>query len=289
MESVFHKKNREGIMQTRYLADQIRYQRMTSAELIDNFLVADLFRDDHIVLHYSEIDRTIVGSAVPVKKTLSLGTAKELACNYFAERREIGIINIGATGHIDVDNNRYMLESLDGLYIGRGSKKIFFSSENQKNPAQFYLLSYPAHTDYPTQLIKKSDAEPVKLGSDINCNKRVIYKYIHPKGVKSCQLVMGFTELAEGSVWNTMPTHTHERRTEVYFYFNIADDALIFHFMGMPKETKHLIIKNRQAVLSPSWSIHSGVGTKHYSFIWGMGGENQDFDDMDFVEMKEMG
>ena len=276
-------------MKTRYLADQIRYQRMNADELRETYLVEDLFHKDEIVLHYSEIDRTIVGSVVPTKKSLILESAKELAVKYFAERREIGIINIGTTGQIDVDNNSYVLESLDGLYIGRGSKRIHFSSKDQKNPAQFYLLSYPAHTNYPTQLIKKSDAESVKLGSDINCNKRVIYKYIHPNGVKSCQLVMGFTELAEGSVWNTMPTHTHERRTEVYFYFNVADDALVFHLMGMPGETKHIIVKNKQTVLSPSWSIHSGVGTKNYSFIWGMGGENQDFDDMDFVEMKELG
>jgi 4-deoxy-L-threo-5-hexosulose-uronate ketol-isomerase len=276
-------------MQTRYLADQIRYQRMNSDELRDIYLVDDLFQKDKIILHYSEIDRTIVGSAVPVKSKLALEASKELAVKYFAQRREVGVINIGGTGQIDVDDNSYIMDSMDGLYIGRGSKEITLLSKNSGNPAQFYILSYPAHTDFPIKLIKKNDAEPVKLGSDEACNKRVIYKYIHPNGVKSCQLVMGFTELAEGSVWNTMPTHTHERRTEVYFYFNVADDALVFHLMGMPKETRHIIVKDKQAILSPSWSIHSGVGTKNYSFIWGMGGENQDFDDMDFVEMKELG
>jgi 4-deoxy-L-threo-5-hexosulose-uronate ketol-isomerase len=275
-------------MQMHYLADQVRYQRMTSAELRETFLVTDLFQKDRIVLHYSEIDRPIIGSIVPLKKKLSLETTKELAVKYFAERREVGIINIGNAGQINVDGKVFLLDELDGLYIGRGSRAISFSSKQADRSAQFYLLSYPAHRDYPTGLVKKKNAEQVKLGSDNTGNKRIIYKYIHPNGVKSCQLVMGYTELAEGSVWNTMPTHTHERRTEIYFYFHIEKDALVFHLMGTPQETRHLVVDNKQAVLSPSWSIHSGVGTKNYSFIWGMGGENQDFDDMDFVGMQKL-
>jgi 4-deoxy-L-threo-5-hexosulose-uronate ketol-isomerase len=275
-------------MQVHYLADRIRYQRMTSKELRETFLVTDLFQKNKIILHYSEIDRTILGSVVPVKRKLSLEAGKEIAAKYFAQRREVGILNIGSTGQVDVDGKNFLLDAKDGLYIGRGSKDISFSSKNPDKPAQFYLLSYPAHRDYPTSLIKKSEAEHVKLGSDDACNKRIINKYIHPNGVKSCQLVMGYTELAQGSVWNTMPTHTHERRTEVYFYFNVETNTLVFHLMGTPEETRHLVVENKQAVLSPSWSIHSGVGTRNYSFIWGMGGENQDFDDMDFVEMKKL-
>ncbi|MCK4297597.1 MAG: 5-dehydro-4-deoxy-D-glucuronate isomerase [Candidatus Marinimicrobia bacterium] len=272
-------------MKVLYSADQIRFKRMTTDEIRETFLLDNLFVLDIIPMIYSDVDRAIIGSAVPSKGKLSLSSAKELASDYFAQRRELGVINIGEKGIVTVDGQHYDMERKDGLYIGRGSKLIEFESVNPDNPAYFYILSYPAHKDYPTAHAKKSDAEAVHVGSQKESNDRTIYKYIHPKGIKSCQLVMGFTELAEGSVWNTMPAHTHERRMEVYLYFDIKDNAVVFHLMGKPDETRHIVIRNRQAVVSPSWSIHSGAGTSNYSFIWGMGGENQEFDDMDNVKM----
>lgn len=271
-------------MKTRYFADQVRYQTMTSEELRNVFLIEKLFRENSLDLFYTEADRGIVGSAVPVTDSLKLAAGKEIVSEYFTERREIGVINIGSTGTITVDGESYILENLDGLYIGRSSREVLFSSKDSAKPAKFYLLSYPAHKVYPTKKIVISEAETQALGSQENANNRVIYKYIHPSGIKSCQLVMGFTVLASGNVWNTMAPHTHERRSEIYLYFDLGDDIL-FHFMGKPEQTKHLVVRNGQAVMSPSWSIHSGVGTKHYSFVWGMGGENQDFDDMDFIDL----
>lgn len=275
-------------METRYTADNIRYRMMDAKELRKSFLVENLFEDNQITLVYTDADRGIVGSAVPVKNDLMLTAAGELASDYFTQRREIGVINVGAEGKITVDGKIFEMENRDGLYIGRGSKDISFSSENPAEPAAYYLLSYPAHTEYPTVHAKKEDAAAVNLGSGEEANKRTIYKYIHPEGIKSCQLVLGFTELAPGSVWNTMASHTHERRTEIYMYFDIGEKDVVFHFMGVPEETRHLVIRNRQAVISPSWSIHSGAGTRNYTFIWGMGGENQAFDDMDWVEMERL-
>jgi len=275
-------------MEIRYTADNVRYRQMDAQQLRQSFLVESLFRRDQITLVYTDLDRGIVGSAMPVKEVLTLSSARELAADYFAQRREIGVINVGGKGKITVDGKTFDMENRDGLYIGRGSRKITFGSENPADPAAFYLLSYPAHTEYPTTHAKKADAAAVHLGSDEEANKRTIYKYIHPDGIKSCQLVMGFTELAEGNVWNTMASHTHERRTEIYLYFDIAENDVVFHFMGIPEETRHLVIRNRQAAISPSWSIHAGVGTRNYSFIWGMGGENQAFDDMDWVEMDRL-
>lgn len=272
-------------MKVLYSADQIRFKRMTTGEIRETFLLDDLFVLDTIPMIYSDVDRAIIGSAVPSKGKLILSSAKELASDYFAQRREVGVINIGEKGIVTVDGQHYDMERKDGLYIGRGSKLIEFESVNPDNPAYFYILSYPAHKDYPTVHAKISDAEAVNMGSKKESNERIIYKYIHPNGIKSCQLVMGFTEMVEGSVWNTMPAHTHERRMEVYFYFDIPDNAVVFHLMGKPSETRHIAVRNRQAVISPSWSIHSGVGTANYTFIWGMGGENQEFDDMDNVEM----
>ncbi|HES59785.1 MAG TPA: 5-dehydro-4-deoxy-D-glucuronate isomerase, partial [Caldithrix sp.] len=242
-----------------------------------------------VILIYTDVDRAIVGSAVPGSKSLKLeASKKEMSAEYFTERREIGVINIGAKGNITVDGKSYELENKDGLYIGRGSKDIGFSSANAKEPAKYYILSYPAHTDYPTKLIKKSEANPVHLGSLEEANKRTIFQYIHENGVKSCQLVMGFTQLESGSIWNTMAAHTHQRRTEIYMYFDMGKNDLVFHFMGKPDATKHLIIRNGQAVLSPSWSLHAGAGTRNYAFIWGMGGENQEFTDMDGIAMDEL-
>jgi 4-deoxy-L-threo-5-hexosulose-uronate ketol-isomerase len=272
-------------MEKRYLADQIRYQRMNTDELRKSYLLENLFNSSSLDLVYSDLDRAIIGSAVPTENELRLTGSKEIAADYFAQRREIGILNIGNTGTLMVEGKKYTMEKLDGLYIGRGVKEIIFNSENKDNPAYFYILSYPAHTEYPTVQAKIKDAEAVNLGSKAESNERTIYKYIHPAGIKSCQLVMGFTVIAEGSVWNTMPAHTHERRTEVYMYFNLDEDSAVFHFMGIPEETRHIVMKNRQAVLSPSWSIHSAAGTKNYTFIWGMGGENQDFGDMDHISI----
>jgi 4-deoxy-L-threo-5-hexosulose-uronate ketol-isomerase len=276
-------------MDTIKCADEARYQRMTAEELKAAFLIDHLFESDTLRLVYSDIDRAIAGSAAPVRKELKLSAAAELAADYFTQRRELGVINVGQSGSVIVDKEKFALSNLDGLYIGRGSKWIEFSSDDAKAPALFYLLSYPAHMDYPTAHIKITEAEPIHLGSMEESNERTIYKYIHPDGVKSCQLVMGVTKLKPGSVWNTMPAHTHPRRMEVYFYFDLPNDAVVLHLMGKPTETRHIIVRNLEAVVSPSWSIHSGVGTSNYTFIWGMGGENQEFADMSAVPMEDLG
>ena len=262
---------------------------MNSEELRNNFLVDSLFKPGELTLIYTDVDRSIIGSAVPVNKELSLtGSKKETASDYFAERREIGIINIGAKGSVNVDGILYVLEKKDCLYIGKGAKEIKFFSKDPADPSSFYIASYPAHKEYSVKLIKFTDAEKQSLGSSENCNKRVINKYILPGKVESCQLVMGLTEIENGSVWNTFPPHTHQRRTEIYLYFDLKEDSIVFHFMGEEKETRHLIVRDKQAVISPSFSIHSGVGTSNYSFIWGMGGENQVFDDMDGLNLKNI-
>ena len=273
-------------MELRYTGDPIRYPRMTTEEVRESFLVNTLFEPGTIRLVYWGVERAIVGGIVPISGELKLEAGDALRAAYFAERREIGIINTGAAGKIQVDGTLYEMDHGDGLYIGRGSEDIRFESLNENDPAYYYLLSYPAHMAYPTTHAKKADAAEVKLGSQEESNKRTIYKYIHPDGIQSCQLVMGFTELEAGNVWNTMPAHTHERRTEIYFYFDMEEDTLVFHMMGMPEETRHVIVRNREAILSPSWSLHSGVGTGKYTFIWGMGGENQAFDDMDWIPMQ---
>jgi 4-deoxy-L-threo-5-hexosulose-uronate ketol-isomerase len=216
---------------------------------------------------------------------LELTAGKEMGVAFFLERRELGIINVGPRGTVSLDGVDYVLDKTDGLYVGMGVKEIRFSSADPANPARFYLNSTPAHHAYPTTKILRSDIAPVALGSNLQGNERKIFKYIHPQGARSCQLVMGMTELAPGSMWNTMPTHTHERRMEVYFYFDMPADAAVFHMMGQPQETRHLVLRNEEAVISPSWSIHSGVGTVNYTFIWGMAGENQTFDDMDHIPM----
>jgi 4-deoxy-L-threo-5-hexosulose-uronate ketol-isomerase len=269
-------------MKTRIVADQTRYQRMTTAELRESFLVETLFKPGTMELLYTDVDRAIIGSIVPAGDKLKLFTSKEqLAADYFAERREIGLINTGAPGSVIVDGKSYAMENCDGLYIGRGAKQIEFESRSIEDPAKFFLMSYPAHTTYPTTHAKKAQAEAVELGSQKDANHRTIFKYIHPRGIPSCQLVMGFTQLKEGSIWNTMPPHTHSRRTEVYLYFNLDPAARVFHMMGTPQESRHLVVADGQAVISPSWSIHAGAGTRNYSFIWAMGGENQAFEDMD--------
>mgnify|MGYP000884031065 FL=1 len=255
--------------------------------LREEFLIDDLFRADDIKLVYSHIDRIITGSAVPVKGTLALTAGEELRAQYFLERREYEH-SVGGEGTVTVDGTVYTLRHRDGLYVGRGSKDIVFASKDAANPAKFYLNSCPAHTAYPTVYIRPEDCVRQELGSLETANHRTICKYILPGQVQSCQLVMGMTKLEPGSVWNTMPCHTHDRRMEVYLYFDMPEDAFVMHFMGEGQETRHIIMRNEQAVISPSWSIHSGCGTQAYTFIWGMCGENQDFDDMDGIAMKDL-
>jgi len=275
-------------MKVKYSPDPVRFCRMTTQEIRDSFLIESLFAPDVIEMVYADVDRAIVGSAVPVGQTLSLTSADELRADYFCQRRELGILNIGGAGSVTIDGKVYTMANRDCLYVGRGSKDISFVSEDSASPAMYYLLSYPAHADYPTSHVPVEQATPVQLGSVEASNKRTIYKCIHPDGVKSCQIVMGFTIMEPGCVWNTMPPHTHERRMEVYMYFNVPADARVFHYMGKPEETRHIAVANGQAVISPSWSIHAGVGTAAYTFCWGMGGENQAFDDMDHLKIKDI-
>jgi len=253
--------------------------------LRSNFLISGLFLSDQITMTYSHVDRMIAGGVTPATKALTLAATKELGTTYFLERREMGIINIGGAGSIVVDGTKYAVGARDGFYISMGSKEVTFASDDPANPAKFYFNSAPAHRACPTRLVTMAQAKHVELGSAADCNKRVINQFIHPAVLESCQLVMGMTVFSEGSVWNTMPVHTHERRMEVYLYFDMPKDRVVFHLMGKPGETRHIVVRNEQAVISPSWSIHAGVGTGSYTFIWGMAGENQTFTDMDNVPM----
>jgi 4-deoxy-L-threo-5-hexosulose-uronate ketol-isomerase len=275
-------------MEVRYSPDPIRFERMTTQETRHHFLMETLFKPNTIEMIYIDIDRVIAGSAVPTGGALSLSSAPELRAEYFCQRRELGILNIGQGGTVTVDKTPYKMSNKDVLYVGRGSKEIVFTSDSAASPAMFYLVSYPAHADYPTTHVIKSQATPVNLGTTAQANKRTIFKCIHPGGAKSCQLVMGFTEMAEGCVWNTMPPHTHERRMEVYMYFDFSDTARVFHLMGKADQTRHIVVAPKQCVISPSWSLHSGVGTQAYTFCWAMGGENQTFDDMDGIAIGDL-
>ncbi len=269
-------------MEVRYLPNHNSYRRMTTGELRAAFVLEHLFKPAHIEMVYFETDRLIAGGAVPIDVPMQLlASRKDMAVDFFTERRELGIVNIGGEGIVKVEGIEHMLRTNDVLYVGRGKKKIEFRSREKNQPALFYFVSYPAHADYPDALIHQSDAEQTTLGSMEGANKRTIYKYIHTGGVKSCQLVLGITQLEPGSIWNTMPPHTHQRRSEIYLYYSLTPDDLVVHLMGMPNETRSLILRNGQAVKSPSWSIHCGAGTKSYSFVWAMGGENQEFADMD--------
>lgn len=275
-------------METRYSRNPNDFARMNTAELRDEFLVTSLFAPDAIKLTYLHVDRMIVGSATPTDQPLRLEAGAELRANYFSERREIGVLNIGNQGSIFVDGQTYGMAHQDMLYIGQGSQEITFSSADAVHPARFYLVSLPAHAAYPTTHVTRAQANRVDIGSDPAANKRTIYQYIHEGGVQSCQLVMGFTELAVGSIWNTMSAHTHERRSEVYMYFGLEGDNAVFHLMGPPQETRHIVVRDGQAVISPSWSIHAGAGTSHYCFAWAMGGENKAFGDMDTAALVDM-
>lgn len=275
-------------MTVRDYSSQEDYKHYDTARLRQEYLIEDPLGVDEAKFVYSYIDRIIAGGIVPKTKKVELGSAPELRSEYFLARREMGVINIGGQGKITADGKEYVLNHWDAIYIGRGTKKLVFDSADYNNPAIFYINSAPAHKEYPTVLIPMDKADSRHLGSSKTCNERTIHRYIVPETCQSCQLDMGLTHLEEGSVWNTMPCHTHARRMEVYFYFDIAPTDAVFHMMGPGDETRHLVVHDKQGVISPSWSIHSGVGTRNYTFIWGMCGENQDFDDMDNIPTEKL-
>jgi len=262
--------------------------RMTTEELRAAFLAQGLVQEDVLNSVYSHYDRIIIGGVKPVNKTVVLEADPELKAEYFLERREIGIINVGGKGIVEADGQSYELDKLSCLYLGKGTKEVSFLSVDKANPAAYFFMSTPAHQTYPSIVWTKEQASPVALGDVATSNKRTIYKYIHLDGIRSCQLVMGLTVLEDGSVWNSVPPHTHTRRTEAYFYFDLPENQRLFHFMGEPTETRHLVMANHEAVVSPPWSIHCGSGTSSYAFIWAMAGENQVFTDMDVVTVPEL-
>lgn len=275
-------------MEVRQASNAKDVKHYTTERLREEFHISGLFTKDNVRMVYSHIDRIITAGLMPVRQVLKLEAGKELAADYFLQRREMGCINIGGKGVITVDGVDYEMNPRDGIYIGMGNKEISFKSVDEENPAKFYVSSCPAHASYPIVKIDITKAKKVPTGTTEGCNKRVINQYIHPEVIKSCQLAMGLTELEPGSNWNTMPTHTHDRRMEVYLYLDIAEDDVVFHMMGEPTQTRHIVMHNEEAVISPSWSIHSGVGTRAYSFIWAMCGENQEFTDMDHIETKDL-
>ena len=258
---------------------------LSTRQLRGLYLLTDLFQPDQISLTHSHIERMVVGGVMPVDKALVLDEVPELGKGPLLARRELGVINIGGAGRIDVDGSAYPMQSRDGLYVPMGTSTLTFHSDSAGSPARFYLVSTPAHVRYETVHIPIAKANPMPMGAAETSNERVIYQYVNPDICRSSQLLMGLTELKEGSVWNTMPCHLHDRRSETYFYFDLKPDARVFHFMGEPSETRHIVVANEQAVISPPWSIHTGCGTSSYTFIWAMGGENQDYKDMDGVPM----
>jgi 4-deoxy-L-threo-5-hexosulose-uronate ketol-isomerase len=268
-------------MQIRFTNSSAETKQMDTDQLRENFLVPTLMQDDSLQLVYSHYDRVIIGGAKPVTKPLELPTHAELKADYFLERREIGIINVGGKGIITADEQEFEISKMDCVYAGKGTKKLSLASADANDPALFYLLSAPAHAVYPAAKLTKEQASPVQLGAANTANKRTVYKYIHLDGIRSCQLVMGLTVLEDGSVWNSVPPHTHTRRMEVYFYFDLPEGQRIFHFMGEPQQTRHLVMANHEAVISAPWSTHFGCGTSSYGFIWGMAGENLVYTDMD--------
>jgi 4-deoxy-L-threo-5-hexosulose-uronate ketol-isomerase len=275
-------------MKLRASTDAAGLRRMNARDIRDTFVIADLFRPGEVSMTYVEVDRAVVGSAVPLETTLTLPTDERLAARYFCERREVGIVNIGAPGWIDLDGTRYDLARLDSLYIGRGVESVQFGSRSPEAPAKFYFVSYPAHAAHPSRLVRLEEARVIRAGDQKTANRRVIRQSIRPGLVTTCQLVMGFTELDIGNVWNTMPPHTHRRRSEIYMYFDAAP-ARVMHIMGEPSEPRTVFMDEGEAVFSPSWSMHSGVGTGDYRFVWSMGGENLEFDDMDVLSLAELG
>jgi 4-deoxy-L-threo-5-hexosulose-uronate ketol-isomerase len=272
----------------RYLPDATRVRTMTTEELRASFLVSDLFQPGAITLRAIDLDRVVIGGAVPGGEPLALEAPPSVRAAFFAERRELGVLNIGGTGRIRVDGAPHPMKNRDVLYIGRGSREIVLESDTADRPARFYLVSYPAHVSCPTRHVSRDQANVTELGTSAQANRRRLYKYIYPGGVESAQLVMGITELDEGSVWNTMPPHTHVRRTEVYLYFDLREDGVVFHFFGQPNETRTVVVRDGEVALSPVWSIHAGCGTTNYTFCWAMGGENQEFSDMQMVGMRDL-
>ncbi|MFI3250392.1 MAG: 5-dehydro-4-deoxy-D-glucuronate isomerase [Eubacteriales bacterium] len=279
-------------MDIRYSANQKDFQRYTTQEIRDEFLISDLFQPDKVVSVYSHVDRMVTLGCMPTKEVVPLEKDLDVwanfGTNFFLERREIGIFNFGDVGTIKADGVEYTLGYKDCLYITRGTKEVLFSSKSATEPARFYMASTPAHCSHETKLITIKDAAKNPMGDVKNSNKRVINQFIHPAVLPTCQLLMGMTCLEEGNVWNSLPAHTHERRMEVYAYFEVPEDQVVMHFMGEPQETRHIVMQNFEAVISPSWSIHSGCGSASYSFIWAMGGENQEFTDVNVIKTTEL-
>lgn len=280
------------MMDIRYSCNQRDFKRYTTEETRNEFLIENLFQPDTVRPVYSHVDRMVTIGIMPVNEVVSIDKGIDVWANfgtqYFLERREIGMFNVGGEGTVTVDGTVYELGYKDCLYITKGAKEVFFQSKDALKPAKFYCVSAPAHCSYETRLIKIADAAKRPLGAMETSNKRTINQFIHPDVLKTCQLSMGMTVLEPGSVWNTMPAHTHERRMEVYFYFEVPENNVVFHMMGEGQETRHIVMKNEEAVISPSWSIHSGAGTSNYTFIWAMGGENQAFDDMDNIATTDL-
>jgi 4-deoxy-L-threo-5-hexosulose-uronate ketol-isomerase len=275
-------------MEIRYAIHPEQMKLLDTQALRKHFLVEGLFERNKMNMVYSHVDRIIIGGACPQEQQVELKVTKELGVDFFLQRREMGIINVGSKGTVSVDGKEHVLEKKECLYIGMGPKDVIFKSSDSNAPAKFYFNSAPAHAAYPLVKLSIKDVQRLHLGDPEKANVRTINQFIHPSVLKTCQLVMGVTMLEPKSLWNTMPSHTHDRRMEVYFYFDLPEDALVFHIFGEPHETRHLVVRNEQAVISPSWSIHSGVGTTHYSFIWGMVGENQTFTDMDDIAMSAL-
>jgi 4-deoxy-L-threo-5-hexosulose-uronate ketol-isomerase len=275
-------------MKFHQLADEVRYRTMSTEELRGTFLLESLFAPGVIELLYVDLDRTVIGSAVPLAAQLTLPCPDRLRATSFTERRELGVFNIGSRGAVRVDGETFELDKRDALYVGRGDHSITFSSSDPGAPAEFYLLSYPAHATHSISVVRAVELTPLTIGDPVTANHRSIYKLIHLEGIASCQLVMGFTTLHPGSVWNTMPPHTHMRRSEVYLYFDLPPDQRVVHLMGPSDQTRHLLVANKQVAISPLWSIHAGVGTASYSFCWGMGGENQVYTDMDALRITDL-
>jgi 4-deoxy-L-threo-5-hexosulose-uronate ketol-isomerase len=279
-------------MDIRYSVNPEDFKRYTTEEIRKEFLYTNLYQADTVQAFYTHVDRVVTLGCMPVNEEVSIDKGIDIWHNfgthYFLERREIGIFNIGGDGSITVDDKKYELGYKDCLYITMGAKVVTFASKDAAKPAKFYMASTPAHRSYETRLLKLEDANHRPIGDAAHCNKRTINQFIHPDVLPTCQLSMGMTALDAGSNWNTMPAHTHERRMEVYTYFEIPDDQAVFHMMGQGSETRHILMHNEEAVYSPSWSIHSGVGTTNYTFIWAMGGENQTFDDMDEIAIKDL-
>ena len=279
-------------MDIRYSCNQRDFKRYTTQEIRDEFLITGLYKADEVVSVYSHVDRMVTFGCMPVNEVVSLDKGLDVWHNfgtkYVLERREIGIFNLGGSGKIVADGTEYALGYKDCLYITMGTKEVTFASDDKENPARFYMVSAPAHRAYETKLITIAEAAKRPLGSVETCNKRVINQFIHPSVLKTCQLLMGMTAMEPGSNWNTMPSHTHERRMEIYTYFEVPENQVVFHMMGEPTETRHVVMQNYDAIISPSWSIHSGVGTSNYTFIWAMGGENQEFDDMDTIATPDL-